>query len=347
MSKRMSDQRHRKIHNVLETCFSDANLLWDKLMLHHMSNDNGGFVSFKTLSRFPKFKTLGATPEEIKESAELYSLEKLKINSEGTSIARINPYTANKKKEDDSKSIYVEGLARSYQNDTKIKELFEKHVGPVQCIRIPETRSKTEAFLGFCFVEFSREEDADRAVQIMNDNAELTKSKLRVMTKLRWNEYEQEYLKHQEKQKERIKYLWRQDYHKDEKTKNKTNDEGFAKKPKLESSLTFKKGVIALVQNIHPNSSKTTAIELLQTSGVQIEFMANKKKGLDRAHVRLGNSEDAQQLEEYFQGNPTIQETEKDKIGTASAEHDISTLKVRVLQGREEEIYWENDLKAK
>ncbi|CAO3697160.1 unnamed protein product [Rhizopus stolonifer] len=297
-------------------------------MSKHISDNIGGFISFETLSKLQKFKAIEATPEEIQEYAKIRSLTKLKLNPEGTSIARIKRYIpSNKKNEVDENSIYAEGLTSAYKDEDNIYKLFEQYIGPVSFVRIPEDRNNQKKFFGFCFVEFFDQKNVFKAVELMDNNEKLTKMKLRVMSKSKWNEYEQEYLALYEERKEHIKWLWRENT-------RKGNE-----------SIT-NKGIIAFVQNLHPKCPKTTATELLQTSGVHITYMTNKKKGLDSVHVRLENPEEAQKLEAYFKEHPTIQETEKDKIGKASENHGIDTLKVRILQGKEEELYWENDISA-
>ncbi|ORE01704.1 hypothetical protein BCV72DRAFT_309775 [Rhizopus microsporus var. microsporus] len=318
------EERQHKIINVLETYFSDASLLWDKIMVSKITADPEGFVSFDTLSKLQKFKAIEATPEEIKECSKIRSLNKLKLSEDETRIARIKPFIPNKKEELDEWSIYVEGLTKPYVDEASISELFTKLVGRVSFVRIPENKRGFKQFQGFCFVEFDNKECVDKAIKL-TESTDNFKLKLRII--FEWNKYKEDYLKRFEERKQWIQSLW-QEYN------NKQQQENSSKMELDKEETTFKKGVIVFVDHLDPKCSKTTAIELLQTSGVSIAFMTPKKKGLTSVHIRLESPEDAQRMCDYFENHPTIQENEQDKVGKASKEHSAETLKLRVLKGK-------------
>ncbi|CAO3653377.1 unnamed protein product [Cunninghamella echinulata] len=58
--------RQKKIANTLQAYFSDANLLWDKIMQQYIKKDNEGFVPFDLLEKLPRLKAMKATSIEIK-----------------------------------------------------------------------------------------------------------------------------------------------------------------------------------------------------------------------------------------------------------------------------------------
>lgn len=92
-----SKERETRIANILGTYFSDASLLWDKVMLSKMLKDpekskliyslKVAFVSlnfcivvtFEELSNLPKFKSITATAQEILSAAESHLLNRLKV----------------------------------------------------------------------------------------------------------------------------------------------------------------------------------------------------------------------------------------------------------------------------
>jgi hypothetical protein len=101
-----------------------------------------------------------------------------------------------------------------------------------------------------------------------------------------------------------------------------------------EDEKPFTEGLIVHVDQLHPKCPKTTAIALLETSGIQIAFMNTKKKGLSSTHIRLKDAEDAVVICQYFDTHPTVQETEKDKTGKLQETKTFDCLKLRVLTGK-------------
>lgn len=346
-----SEERERKIANVLETYFSDASLRWDKLFVSKMMADPDNMLSFEDLSKLQKFKSINALPEDIKKSAETYSLSKLKIHEGGDKIGRIKPYIVNKKEELDEYSIYVEGLEKPYNNEQKIVELFNSLVGHVSFFRIPPNQHGSTAFFGYCFVEFDSKDNVQKAVDLLNrydnnntsatppstsdDNMKLIhKLNLRVMTKTEWNQYKEEYLKVMASCKENVKKLWDDFY--------TEYPDGHYVPPQ---SKPYREGIIVFVDGLHLQSSKTSAIKLLQISGVNIEFMNTKKKGLSSTHIRLKDADDARKICHYFTQHHVVQETGQDTTGQEKDAPSFDCLKLRIIGGKEEEIYWENDSK--
>lgn len=96
----------------------------------------------------------------------------------------------------------------------------------------------------------------------------------------------------------------------------------------------YTEGLIVHVDQLHPKCPKTTAIALLETSGVQIAFMNTKKKGLMSTHIRLKDANDAIAICQYFDTHPTVQENEKDKTGKQLETKVFDCLKLRVLTGK-------------
>ncbi|GAN02342.1 hypothetical protein MAM1_0020d01785 [Mucor ambiguus] len=346
-----SKEREARIANILETYFSDASLLWDKVMLSKILKNPDRMVTFDELSNLPKFKSLAATAEEISAAAEKHSLNRLKLDQTKQKIGRIKPYVVDKKEELDEWSIYVEGLKKPYDNEQSIKELFSKLVGSVSFFRIPPNQKGDARFFGYCFLEFHDKCNVERAVQLVNryntstdmndpmsgesDAKELAdKLRLRVMPKSQWNDLKDEYLNLLAERKAYVTDLW---------TTYESGEQAEAEMEEEVDEKPFTEGLIVFVDGLHPQCPKTAAVELLQTSGVQLAFMHPKKKGLSSTHIRLNTPEDAFKICNYFDTHHIVQETEKDKVGNAQDSKTSACLKLKLLQGSAEEIYWENE----
>ncbi|KAK4515981.1 glucose repression mediator protein [Mucor velutinosus] len=346
------EERETRIANILETYFSDASLLWDKVMLSKMLKDPEKMVTFEELSNLPKFKSVAATAQEIVSAAENHSLHRLKLDQTKQKIGRIKPYIVDKKEELDEWSIYVEGLKKPYDNEQSIKELFSKLVGSVSFFRVPPNQKGDTQFFGYCFLEFNDKSNVERAVRLVNrynrsstdiddsmsgesDAKELAdKLNLRVMSKSQWNDLKDGYLNLLAERKAYVTDLWTK-YESGEQVQEEI-DEEVDEKP-------FTEGLIVFVDGLHPQCPKTIAIELLQTSGVQLAFMHPKKKGLSSTHIRLNTAEDAIKICNYFDTHYIVQEDEKDRVGNAQGSKTSASLKLKLLQGSAEEIYWENE----
>lgn len=114
----------------------------------------------------------------------------------------------------------------------------------------------------------------------------------------------------------------------------------------MEEEKPYEEGIIVFVDGLYPQSTRATATTLLQTSGVTIAFMNIKKKGLSTTHIRLKSPEDAKKICDYFnQEHFTVQETEKDTAGKQQESKTCDCLKLRLITGTEEEVYWENEFK--
>ncbi|KAI8087685.1 uncharacterized protein B0P05DRAFT_635404 [Gilbertella persicaria] len=337
------NEREHKIVNIVETLFSDASLLWDKMMQKKILADAENMVSLLELCNMGKLKTLDATPEEIRRCIQNHSLSRLKFSEDQEKIGRIKPYIPNKKEELDDWSIYVEGLSKPYDNEQSIKELFNKLVGHVSFFRIPPNQQNQTRFFGYCFIEFDQKGHVKKAIEhvnryyvqhttVENEHTKLIdKLHLRVMSKHDWNRLKDEYVALLNEKKTAVKRAW-DEYNQDQQQK----EEGKTSKP-------YTEGLIVYVDSLHPQSPKTTAMALLETSGIKIAFMNTKKKGLTGTHIRLNHAKDAQKICEYFDTHPVVQETEKDKIGKIQETKTVDCIKCRVLTGSEEAIYWEND----
>ncbi|KAI8089847.1 uncharacterized protein BX664DRAFT_334068 [Halteromyces radiatus] len=353
--------RPKKIANIIETYFSDANLLWDKTMQSYIKNNTDGLVPIEKLIKLQRMKPLQADSEEIKEAIKIYSLSKLKISDDHLSIGRIKPFILNKKEELDDWSIYVEGLDKPYQTEQQISDLFKKYVGHVSFVRIPEDRFGHTWFQGFCFVEFDHKDNVQKAINIMNtfssepsENEQITKLGLRVMSKHDWIKYRDEYLAQLNLTSSLVKQEWIKHDNEQKQKKRKTTSsnipntttkkkDSFSKNT-TEDTITYPKNIIIFVQNLHVKSSKTTIKTLLEQSGASIAFVKHKKK-TDWCHVRMASSEDTDKIVAYFKDHLLVQESGTDTNGSSKEKtgSSLPAITVRAITGKEEELYWQDD----
>jgi RNA recognition motif-containing protein len=112
------------------------------------------------------------------------------LSEDEEKIGRIKPFVMNKKQELDEWSIYVEGLAKPYNTEQSIRELFNSLVGHVSFFRIPPNQKGVQNFFGYCFIEFDNKDHVNKAVEIMNryqvvteNTSKIDKLNLRVMSK--------------------------------------------------------------------------------------------------------------------------------------------------------------------
>ncbi|KAI7866363.1 hypothetical protein BDF14DRAFT_1882689 [Spinellus fusiger] len=305
----MTDQR--KLANILETYFSDAHLLWDKLLQKHLKESPEELVLLETLVKLPRFKALGVTPDALYDAATACSLSKLKFDTTGTRLGRIKPFVANKKQVLDPWAIYVaseEGLEKPYTTEHTIANLFTDLVGHVSFVHFPKDQYGKEGFYGFCFVEFDDESNVEKAVECMNryehtpsaewqDKYPETVAKGdklylrdRWLYRTTWNALREEYITVQERLRVSKRQQW-EDYEASAATKTKTQrtHQEYAVGKGMDLSLAektpaYEKGIIALVSRIHPKCSKTVIHTFLQQSNVSIPFV-NRRKGLDYASI--------------------------------------------------------------
>ncbi|OAD65952.1 hypothetical protein PHYBLDRAFT_73274 [Phycomyces blakesleeanus NRRL 1555(-)] len=350
----MSDDR--KLANILETYFSDANLLWDKVLQSKINNDPDGFVSFNSLQTLSRFKKLNATAQDIKHAAVNHSLSKLK-----------------------------EGLQKPYHTEQAIKELFGSLIGHVSFVRIPKNTQGCSGFYGFCFVEFDDRDNVNKAVRLLNrfntsalcseDQSNIVKTNekkgennvedgdknsnenvieqanklsLRVMSKSDWNKLKEEYLEVQAARAAYTRDQWSKYYASLPNTAEEIpgpepQQQKKKKGEELPETMEYTKGIIVYVGNIHPKSSKTVISKLLEKSGLLVPYIG-RKKGLDYCHARLSSPEDAQQLVKYFENHPVIQENHTDDTGKAASTADMFKVNLRIISGKEEEFYWQDDI---
>ncbi|KAI9304428.1 hypothetical protein BJ944DRAFT_266858 [Cunninghamella echinulata] len=348
--------RQKKIANTLQAYFSDANLLWDKIMQQNIKKDNEGFVPFDLLEKLPRLKAMKATALEIKDSAKEYTLSHLKLSNDENSIGRIKPYIRNKTEELDDWSIYVEGLEKPYHTKETINEFFKQHIGNVSFIRIPKDNKGNERFLGYCFIEFDQKENVQKAIDMLNCYDETTMSlspptngkvhsnlQLRVMTKNQWNVYKEEYLTQLQRASNNIKEIWA-DYNKykdisstkEIDNNNNVNDitpsseNGSLVTSQVPEYIKSKSSIskpenesdINYIKNVIiyvdniHPKSSKLTIKTLLEQSGGTIAFIKRKKGLYSCYIRTTSPEDTNKIVDYFKQHRLVQISCDDSKGT-------------------------------
>lgn len=162
----MSDAKLlQDVKKQVEFYFSDAAFRRDNFLKAAVANDPQGFVPIATLLTFNKLKQLTTDAKVVAEA--LKDSETIVVSEDNLKLKRVEPLP----EVDDSslRTLYVKGYPRDESEVTidTIREQFSVY-GPINYVKLRrETGSHT--FKGSCFIEFSKEEDMQKAYQAANE----------------------------------------------------------------------------------------------------------------------------------------------------------------------------------
>ncbi|KAM3589338.1 hypothetical protein VKS41_000205 [Umbelopsis sp. WA50703] len=214
----------------------------------------------------------------------------------------------------------------------------------------------------------SHAKDKDKA-KYVEANTIADKLDLRVMTKIDWEKLKDKYLAQQQGLRQQLQSLWNElngvpNATPRRATPNKPDHTAFItdirgpkstrtkvvkqssptqQQPtavKSESPLPYDQGVVVHVDNIQPRTNKTVLKKFFEASQASVAFI-NFKKDIPSCDVRLSSQEDAQKMVLFFNDHKTTQLKGDDTIGTREEVKALEPLKLRILAGKEEEIYWQ------
>ncbi|XP_067400767.1 la-related protein 7 isoform X2 [Emydura macquarii macquarii] len=146
--------------------FGDVNLHKDKFLREQIEKSRDGYVDISLLVSFNKMKKLTTDGKLIARAVKSSSIVELDL--EGTRIRRRQPL-GEQPKDVDSRTVYVELLPKNV-NHSWIERVFGK-CGNVVYISIPRYKSTGDP-KGFAFVEFETREQADKAIEFLNNPPE-------------------------------------------------------------------------------------------------------------------------------------------------------------------------------
>ncbi|KAM6270106.1 la-related protein 7 isoform 1-T3 [Porphyrio hochstetteri] len=146
--------------------FGDVNLHKDRFLREQIEKSRDGYVDISLLVSFNKMKKLTTDGKLIARAVKSSSVVELDL--EGTRIRRRQPL-GEQPKDVDSRTVYVELLPKNV-NHSWIERVFGK-CGNVVYVSIPRYKSSGDP-KGFAFVEFETKEQAEKAIEFLNNPPE-------------------------------------------------------------------------------------------------------------------------------------------------------------------------------
>ncbi|NXX79578.1 LARP7 protein, partial [Urocolius indicus] len=146
--------------------FGDVNLHKDRFLREQIEKSRDGYVDISLLVSFNKMKKLTTDGKLIARAVKGSSVVELDL--EGTRIRRRQPL-GERPKDVDSRTVYVELLPKNVDHSW-IERVFGK-CGNVVYISIPRYKSTGDP-KGFAFVEFETKEQAEKAIEFLNNPPE-------------------------------------------------------------------------------------------------------------------------------------------------------------------------------
>ncbi|XDV17581.1 hypothetical protein PO909_023415 [Leuciscus waleckii] len=149
------------VKKQVEFWFSDVNLHKDKFMKNIIEQSRDGYIDISVLTSFNRMKFFTTDVKLIARALKNSPI--VEVNLEGTHVRRKNPL-GESPKDVDSRTVYVELLPKTVTH-VWLERVFSK-CGNVVYVSIPRYKS-TGHPKGFGFVEFETEEQAQKAIEVI------------------------------------------------------------------------------------------------------------------------------------------------------------------------------------
>ncbi|XP_046904966.1 la-related protein 7 isoform X2 [Hypomesus transpacificus] len=154
------------IKKQVEFWFGDVNLHKDRFLKQLIEDSRDGYVDLSVLTTFNRMKKMSTDCKLIARALKNSSL--VEVNLEGTKVRRQNPL-GDDPKDVDTRTVYVELLPKDVKHGW-IERVFSK-CGNVVYVSIPKYKTSGQS-KGFAFVEFETEEQAQKAIEMLNNPPE-------------------------------------------------------------------------------------------------------------------------------------------------------------------------------
>uniref|UniRef100_A0AAX7SMM5 La-related protein 7 n=1 Tax=Astatotilapia calliptera TaxID=8154 RepID=A0AAX7SMM5_ASTCA len=155
-----------EVKKQVEFWFGDVNLSKDRFLKKLMEESDRGYVDISVLASFNRMKQLTTDTKLIARALKNSSV--VELNLEGTKVRRQLPI-GELPNDVDSRTVYVELLPKDVTHSW-IERVFTK-CGNVVYVSIPRYKSSRDS-KGFAFVEFEKEEQAQKAIEMLNNPPE-------------------------------------------------------------------------------------------------------------------------------------------------------------------------------
>lgn len=154
------------VKKQVEFWFGDVNLHKDRFMKSLIEQTRDGYIDISVLASFNRMKKLTTDTKLIARALKNSAV--VEVNLEGTHVRRKNPL-GESPKDVDGRTVYVELLPKTVTH-LWVERVFSK-CGNVVYVSIPRYKSTGDS-KGFGFVEFETEEQAQKAVEMLNNPPE-------------------------------------------------------------------------------------------------------------------------------------------------------------------------------
>ncbi|KAM8940441.1 la-related protein 7 isoform 1-T1 [Pelodytes ibericus] len=146
--------------------FGDVNLHKDRFMREQIEKTRDGYIDISLLTSFNKMKKLTTDAKLIARAIKNSSV--VELNLDNTKIRRRLPL-GDKPQDVDCRTVYAELLPKNV-NHGWIERVFGK-CGTVVYVSIPRYKSTGDP-KGFAFIEFETQEQAAKAIEVLNNPPE-------------------------------------------------------------------------------------------------------------------------------------------------------------------------------
>uniref|UniRef100_A0A8C6T3M5 La-related protein 7 n=1 Tax=Neogobius melanostomus TaxID=47308 RepID=A0A8C6T3M5_9GOBI len=154
------------VKKQVEFWFGDVNLHKDRFLRKLIDDSDHGYVDLSVLASFNRMKKLTADTKLIARALKNSSV--VEINLEGNKVRRLHPI-GEPPNDEECRTVYVELLPKDVTHNW-IERVFSK-CGNVVYISIPRYRSTGDS-KGFAFVEFEKVDQAQKAIEMLNNPPE-------------------------------------------------------------------------------------------------------------------------------------------------------------------------------
>ncbi|XP_034532456.1 la-related protein 7 isoform X2 [Notolabrus celidotus] len=154
------------VKRQVEFWFGDVNMHKDRFLRKLIDESDDGYVDLSVLASFNKMKKLTSDTKLIARA--LKNSSTVEVNLEGNKVRRQFPI-GDIPSDVDSRTVYVELLPKDV-NHSWIERVFTK-CGNVVYVSIPRYKTSGDP-KGFAFVEFEREDEAQKAIEMLNNPPE-------------------------------------------------------------------------------------------------------------------------------------------------------------------------------
>ncbi|KAI1888281.1 hypothetical protein AGOR_G00183410 [Albula goreensis] len=154
------------VKKQVEFWFGDVNLHKDRFLRQLVEQSRDGYIDISVLTSFNRMKKMTTDVKLIARALKNSSV--LEVNLEGTKIRRQHPLGEDPKNVDE-RTVYVELLPKNVTHSW-LERVFSK-CGTVVYISVPRYKSTGQP-KGFAFIEFEKEEQAQKAIEMLNNPPE-------------------------------------------------------------------------------------------------------------------------------------------------------------------------------